>query len=176
MSTPRTAVYPGSFDPPTVGHLDILARALHSTAFDNIVIAIVRNPNKKSLFTIDERAAMLREAFEANPALHDALNAGRLQIDAFEGLLVSYAKAQRATAIIRGLRAVSDYEYELQMAHMNRRLFPGAETLFFMARDEYSYVSSRLTKEVAFMGGDVRGLVPENVYAALMAKVRDAGV
>lgn len=164
----RIALYPGSFDPPTVGHLDILNRALRMDIFDKVIVAIAYNPAKQGLFTFDERKALLGEAIGAPFA------AGRVEVVSFQGLLVDYARAVRATAIIRGLRAVSDYEYELQMAHMNHRLYPDAETVFLMARDEFSYVSSRLIKEVATFGGDVTQFVPVNVHHPLLKKLGKA--
>jgi pantetheine-phosphate adenylyltransferase len=135
----RRAIYPGSFDPVTNGHLDIIGRG--SKLFDEIVIAILVHPEKKPLFTIDERREMLEEV------LHErAADGCRLRVDSFQGLLVKYAVEQEADAIVRGIRAVSDYEYELQMALMNRRLEPRIETVFMMAAEDYSYVSSRLDR------------------------------
>jgi pantetheine-phosphate adenylyltransferase len=159
VSGERIAVYAGSFDPLTNGHLDILARARRLS--DKVVVAILQNDEKTPLFTVEERIAMLREILGDDPST---------PVRAFSGLLVDFARQVGATAIVRGLRAVSDYEYELQMALMNRRLGPGVETVFLMAKEEYSYVSSRLVKEVARLKGDVTGLVPEPVRRRLVEK------
>jgi pantetheine-phosphate adenylyltransferase len=149
----RRAIYPGSFDPVTNGHLDIIERGCK--LFDEIIIGILVNPAKEPFFTVDERRAMLGEVVQE-------INRGRceVRIDSFSGLLVNYAVAQQANVIVRGIRAISDYEYELQMALMNRRLEPEIETVFMMPAENYSYVSSRLIKEVAQLGGSVTGLVP----------------
>ncbi len=155
----RVALYPGSFDPLTNGHLDILARARRLA--DRVVVAVLENDTKTPLFSVPERIAMIREAVGDDPAV---------SLRSFQGLLVDVARASGATLIVRGLRAVSDYEYELQMALMNRRLSPTVETVFLMAKEEYSYVSSRLVKEVARLGGDVSGLVPDSVRQKLMAR------
>ena len=153
----RVALYAGSFDPLTNGHLDILARARRLA--DRVVMAILENDAKKPLFSVEERLAMIREIVgEAVP------------IRSFSGLLVDFARQTGATLIVRGLRAVSDYEYELQMALMNRRLAPEIETVFLMAKEEYSYVSSWLVKEVARLKGDVSGLVPEPVRQRLISR------
>jgi pantetheine-phosphate adenylyltransferase len=159
----RRAIYPGSFDPVTNGHLDIIERCCR--LFDEIVIAVVVNPEKKPLFTVEERQATLRE-------VAGCINVGscRLVVDSFEGLLMEYAVRQNAEAIVRGIRAISDYEYELQMALMNRRLEPRVETVFLMSAEAYSYVSSRLVKEVYQLGGSIRGLVPDLVEAQLREK------
>jgi pantetheine-phosphate adenylyltransferase len=157
-TTVRRAIYPGSFDPLTNGHLDIIERALR--LFDEVIVAILVNQNKQSLFTVPERLEIIAEA----------VGTDRVRVDTFSGLLVHYAVAHEATAIVRGIRAVSDYEYELQMALMNRRLEPRIETVFLMSAEAYSYVSSRLVKEVASLGGSVRGLVPPNVEAKLAAR------
>jgi pantetheine-phosphate adenylyltransferase len=159
VSVERVAVYAGSFDPLTNGHLDILARARRLS--DRVVVAILQNDEKTPLFTVEERIAMLRESLGEDSST---------PVQAFSGLLVDFARQVGATAIVRGLRAVSDYEYELQMALMNRRLAPEVETVFLMAKEEYSYVSSRLVKEVARLKGDVTGLVPEFVRRRLVAK------
>ncbi|HZB46952.1 MAG TPA: pantetheine-phosphate adenylyltransferase [Pyrinomonadaceae bacterium] len=162
----RRAIYPGSFDPVTNGHLDIIGRG--SKLFDEIVIAILVHPEKKPLFTIDERREMLEEV------LHErAADGCKLRVDSFQGLLVKYAVEQEADAIVRGIRAVSDYEYELQMALMNRRLEPRIETVFMMAAEDYSYVSSRLVKEVYQLGGTIHGLVPPSVEARMKRKFGD---
>jgi pantetheine-phosphate adenylyltransferase len=155
----RVALYPGSFDPPTYGHLDILSRARRLA--DRVIVAILENDAKKPLFTVPERIAMVREIIGEDPAV---------DVRSFSGLLVDFAKQSGASLIVRGLRAVSDYEYELQMALMNRRLSPSVETVFLMAKEEYSYVSSRLVKEVARLGGDLTGLVPEAIRARLVAR------
>ena len=152
----RVALYAGSFDPLTNGHLDILSRARRLA--DCVVMAILENDVKKPLFTVEERIEMIREIVGDDPAI---------PIRSFSGLLVDFAREVEATLIVRGLRAVSDYEYELQMALMNRRLAPGIETVFLMAKEEYSYVSSRLVKEVARLKGDVTGLVPNSVRLRL---------
>lgn len=159
----RRAIYPGSFDPVTNGHLDIIARC--SKLFDEVVIAILVNPEKKSLFTVAERREMLGEVLlETEPG------GCRLLVEDFEGLLVKYAVERGATAVVRGLRAVSDYEYELQMALMNRRIEPRIETVFMMSSEAYSYVSSRLVKEVCQLGGKIEGLVPPAVEARMRQK------
>ena len=155
----RVALYAGSFDPLTNGHLDILSRARRLA--DRVVVAILENDAKKPLFTVEERLAMIREIVGDDPAV---------PVRSFSGLLVDFAKQSGATLIVRGLRAVSDYEYELQMALMNRRLAPAIETVFLMAKEEYSYVSSRLVKEVARLRGDLSGLVPPPVLKRLAAK------
>ena len=154
--TERIAVYPGSFDPLTNGHLDILARARRLA--DRVIVAILEQDQKKPLFSTDERIAMIREIVGGDTSI---------SIGSFSGLLVDFAGRSGASLIVRGLRAVSDYEYELQMALMNRRLAPEIETVFLMAKEEYSYVSSRLVKELARLGGDVTGLVPNLVRQRL---------
>jgi len=159
----RTAIYPGTFDPLTLGHVDIIARG--SALFDKIVVAVVRNVEKSPLFSVEDRIEMIQEAFA------DSKN---VETDAFSGLLVDYARAKKATAIVRGIRAISDFEYEFQMALMNRRLAPSIETVFMMPAEEYSYVSSRLVKEVAELGGSVKGLVPAGVERRLQQKLGKA--
>lgn len=154
------AIYPGSFDPITNGHLDLIERA--ARLFDRLIVAILRNEGKQPLFTAEERVEMLRQV------LRDYAN---VEVDSFEGLLVDYAARRGAGVIVRGIRAVSDYEYELQMALMNRRLAPQIETVFLMAGEAYSFISSRLVKEVASLGGDVSGLVPPVVEARLKERV-----
>jgi pantetheine-phosphate adenylyltransferase len=158
--TERIALYPGSFDPLTNGHLDILERARRLA--DRVVVAILENDAKTPLFSVSERLEMIREAVGDDPST---------PVRSFSGLLVDFAREVGATLIVRGLRAISDYEYELQMALMNRRLTPAIETVFLMANEEYSYVSSRLVKEVAALGGDVSGLVPDPVLRRLTAKL-----
>ena len=158
----RRAVYPGSFDPITNGHLDIIQRGL--TVFDHVVIAVAYNRDKQSgLFTPAERVAMIREV---TSDLHD-----RITIDSFHGLLIDYARRVHAGTIIRGLRAVADFEYEFQMTLMNRHLAGDVETVFLMADDRYFFTSSRLVKEVVSFGGDVSGLVPEPVRMRLLEKL-----
>ena len=157
----RTAVFPGSFDPITNGHVDIVERGLE--VFDRVIVAVAFNPNKDSaLFTPAERIEMIRQAIPSR----------RVEADSFSGLLVDYAEKKGAQAIIRGLRAVADFEYEFQMAMMNRHLRPSVETLFIMASEEHFYTSSRLVKEVTSLGGDVRGLVPNDVVKRMLAKLR----
>jgi pantetheine-phosphate adenylyltransferase len=160
----RRAIYPGSFDPVTNGHLDIIERGCN--LFDEIIIAILVNPDKQPFFTIEERREMLQDVLKTI-----AQGSCVLRVDAFEGLLVHYALAQQAHAIVRGIRAISDYEYELQMALMNRRLEPSIETVFMMPAEIYSYVSSRLVKEVFLLGGELDGLVPALVQARMKEKV-----
>jgi pantetheine-phosphate adenylyltransferase len=155
----RIAVYPGTFDPVTFGHLDLVERGRRHV--DRLILAILRNEDKQTLFTVAERAAFLREAVAPW---------SNIVVDDFDGLLVDYAKRTNASLILRGLRAVSDFEYELQMAMMNRRLAPDLETAFLMPSEAFSYVSSRLVREVARLGGDVSGLVPPAVAQALHAK------
>jgi pantetheine-phosphate adenylyltransferase len=155
----RVALYPGSFDPPTNGHLDILSRARRLA--DRVIVAILENDAKTPLFSVAERIEMIREVATGDPAI---------DVRSFQGLLVDFARESGASLIVRGLRAISDYEYELQMALMNRRLAPAVETVFLMAKEEYSYVSSRLVKEVARLSGDVTGLVPETVRRRLVAR------
>ena len=159
----RRAIYPGSFDPVTNGHLDIIGRGCK--LFDEMIVAILVNPEKRSLFTIEERREMLEEA-----TVTLERDACRIVVDSFEGLLVKYAVERGAETIVCGIRAVSDYEYELQMALMNRRLQPRIETVFMMAAEEYSYVSSRLVKEVFHLGGETEGLVPASVETRLREK------
>src|SRR5438552_366513 len=148
-SPPRVAVFPGSFDPLTNGHVDIIHRG--ARLFDRIVVAILMNADKQPLFSVSERVEIIRECFagEAN-----------VEVETFDGLLVDYIKRRQASVIVRGLRAVSDFEYETQMALMNRHLNPAVETVFMMPSEQYTYVSSRLVKEVAALGGSVSGLVP----------------
>jgi len=153
------AIYPGSFDPLTNGHVDIIQRG--SRFFDRIVIAVLLNLEKSPLFTVPERVSIAREVFREWP---------NVEVDTFDGLLVDYARRKGASVIVRGLRAVSDFEYEMQMALMNRRLNPDVETVFMMPAEPYTYVSSRLVKEVVALGGTVHGLVPEVVEARLRDK------
>ena len=157
------AIYPGSFDPPTNGHLDLVERG--SKIFDELVVAILRNPEKDPLFSLGERRRMLED-----------LTSGfkNVQVDTFDGLMVDYATRVGATAVLRGIRALSDYEYELQMALMNRKLQPELETVFMMPAEQYSYLSSRLVREVARLGGAIDGLVPEMVEQRLREKLDPA--
>ncbi|MGH9783596.1 MAG: pantetheine-phosphate adenylyltransferase [Terriglobia bacterium] len=155
------AIYPGSFDPPTNGHLDLIERG--GKIFDLLVVAVLRNPDKKDpLFTIHERVEMLREITR---------HCSNVEVESFEGLLVDYAVRRQARVILRGLRAISDYENEMNMALMNRKLDPNLETVFMMPAVAYTFLSSRLVREVCQLGGDVRGLVPPAVEERLRAKV-----
>ena len=159
-SSPTVAVYPGTFDPVTNGHIDILERSLN--LFDQVIVALATNPRKAPLFSEEERIAFISRA------LGD--RGEHLRFDAFNGLLVEYCKRQGAQFLVRGLRALADFEYEFQFAHMNRRLAPGLDTVFFMTDERNHYVSSSLVKEVASFGGDVGGLVPEVVAEALVER------
>lgn len=153
------AIYPGSFDPVTCGHMDIIDRALK--VLPNLVVAVAVNIRKQPMFTPQERVEMLQQALA---------DKDRVSVDSFSGLLVDYAQRRNADIIVRGLRALSDFENEFQMAHMNRRLAPGIETLFMMTGQEHFYVSSQTVKEVAYFGGDISGLVPELVLRQLRSK------
>ena len=157
------AIYPGSFDPPTNGHLDLIQRG--SKIFEELIVAILRNSEKVPMFSVGERLEMLKELTQDLP---------NVRIDTFHGLMVEYAKSMNAICVLRGIRAISDYEYELQMALMNRKLEPTLETVFMMPADKYSYVSSRLVREVAQAGGPVKGLVPEVVEQKLREKLDPA--
>jgi len=159
----RRAIYPGSFDPLTNGHLSLIQRGLK--VFDRLIVAIANNPAKKPLFSVAERQALIAEAVNDDP---------RVEIDSFDGLLVDYAKLQGVHTVLRGLRAVSDFEYEFQIANMNRNLDPEFESVFMMTGEDYFYVASSLVREVASFGGDVSRLVPPNVYAALRARFAGA--
>jgi pantetheine-phosphate adenylyltransferase len=152
------AVYPGSFDPLTNGHLDLIERSLR--IFDELIVAVVTNPAKTALFSDEERVEMIREATRGR----------RIEIMVFEGLLVDFVKRAGARAIVRGLRAVSDFEYEFQLASMNRHLIPGVETLFLTPAEQYGFISSSLVREIARLGGDVSSFVPPAVAAALQAQ------
>ena len=154
----RTAVYPGSFDPLTNGHVSLVRRGLK--LFDRVIVAVARNSRKTALFTVEERMAMARETFSRYPAV---------EVDTFDGLTVEYAESKGA-AILRGMRAVSDFEMEFQLALMNRRLNRTVQTVFLMTDYKWLYISSTIIKEAASLGGDIRGLVPENVARALRAK------
>jgi pantetheine-phosphate adenylyltransferase len=155
----RRAIYPGSFDPVTNGHLDVIERA--QKLFDEVIVAVAHNDEKQALFSLQERLALLRAT---------AAKSDRVQITQFDGLLVEFAVAQKATAVIRGLRAVSDFEFEFQMALMNRKLETSVETIFLMPKEEFTYLSSRLVKEIARLGGDVSSFVPSAVAKALGKK------
>lgn len=155
-----TAIYPGSFDPVTNGHLDLIARG--ARIFDKLVVAVLRNLDKAPLFSAQERAEMLREVTR---------EWSNVEVDLFDGLLVDYVRRRNAHVILRGIRAISDYEYEFQMALMNRRLEATVETVFMMPAERYSYVSSRLVREVAQLGGPIEGLVPPLVVEKLKTKV-----
>ncbi len=157
-----TAIYPGSFDPLTFGHVDIIERS--TRLFDKVIVAILTNPQKAALFTIKERTELMHDILE--PRFPN------VEIDVFEGLLVDYAKQKKAQVIVRGIRAISDYEYEFQMALMNRRLAPEIETVFMTPAEHYSYLSSRLVKEIAELGGSVSGLVPELVEKRLKQRFK----
>jgi pantetheine-phosphate adenylyltransferase len=163
MANNAIAIYPGSFDPITNGHVDLVQRTLR--VFDKVIVAIATNPDKdRSLFTLPERMGMVQEVFAGLQ--------GRVSADSFQGLLVDYAERKGATVVIRGLRALSDFEYEFQMAMMNHRLKPKLETFFMMTGESEFYTSSRLVKEVVSLGGDVSGLVPDNVLAKLKDKFK----
>ena len=155
-----TAIYPGSFDPITNGHLDLIVRGC--CLFDKLIVAILRNETKQPLFSVEERIEMLREVVDCYP---------NVAVDSFEGLLVDYAAQNGATVLLRGIRAISDYEYELQMALMNRRLRPDIETVFMMASEAHSFISSRLVKEVFALGGNITGLVPASVEVRLRKRL-----
>jgi pantetheine-phosphate adenylyltransferase len=156
---PALAIYPGSFDPVTNGHLDLIERA--AKIFKRLVVAVLRNTEKAPLFTLPERLEMLREVSSAFP---------NVEVDSFEGLLTDYARRRQAQVLLRGIRAISDYEYELQMTLINRRLEPGLETVFMVPAVAYSFVSSRLVREIARLGGPVSGLVPPSVERRLRDK------
>lgn len=154
-----TAVYPGTFDPITNGHLDIIGRGVR--LFDEIIVALLQNADKEPLFSLPERLEIVASVVKRFP---------NVRVESFDGLLIDYARKRGAQAIVRGLRALSDFEYEFQMALMNRRLGPDLETVFMMPSEAYSYVSSRLVKEVVGLGGDVTGLVPQEVLDRLKAR------
>jgi pantetheine-phosphate adenylyltransferase len=158
---PVTALYPGTFDPPTSGHVDLVERG--AKLFDHLTVAILVNPVKNPLFTVDERVEMLKEA---------TAGIGNVSVATFDGMMVDFARQQGASAVLRGIRAISDYEHEFQMALMNRRLAPEIETVFLQPAGRYSFVSSRMVKEVFSFGGDVSGLVPPNVLKRLRARIK----
>lgn len=153
------AIYPGSFDPVTLGHIDVIERALR--LFDEVVVAAASSEGKGPLFPIDERLELIRASLPGEK---------RLKVKKLDGLLVDFVTSEKAQVIVRGLRAISDFEFEFQMALMNRRLAPGVETIFLMPKEDYSYISSRIVKEVARLGGDVSGVVPPPVAEALRQK------
>ena len=155
------AIYPGSFDPPTNGHLDLIERG--AKIFDVLIVALLRNSEKQPLFSIEERLSMLRDTTK---------RWSNVRVDSFEGLLVDYAVRSGAKVVLRGIRAISDYEYELQMALMNRKLDARLETIFMMPAETYSYLSSRLVREISSLGGSISALVPEVVERELMNKLR----
>lgn len=157
------AIYPGTFDPLTNGHLDVIQRA--AAQFDHVIVAVAHQSDKNALFSVKERVALARQAVLGMP---------NVEVDDFETLLVDYVKAKSARVIVRGLRAVSDFEYEFQMALMNRTLAPDVETIFLMPKDSYSFLSSRITKQIAALGGDITSFVPSHVAVALRAKLARA--
>ena len=161
---PVKAIYPGTFDPPTNGHVDLIQRG--SKLFDHLTVAILMNPVKNPLFTVAERMEMLKEATKP---------LGNVSVAKFDGLMVEFARKTGATAVLRGIRAISDYEGEFQMALMNRRLAPEIETVFLQPAGRYSFVSSRMVKEVFSFGGDITGLVPTNVLKKLRARIKNGG-
>jgi len=161
----RTVIYPGSFDPLTNGHLDVIQRA--TKLFDRVIVAVARSESKHPLFTLDERLQMVEHAVRHLP---------HVKADAFDGLLIEYVERRSAQAVIRGLRAVSDFEFEFQLALMNRKLNERVETIFMMPKDTYTFLSSRIVKEIASLGGDVSAFVPAHVRAALTGKLGDAPV
>ncbi|MGD0681560.1 MAG: pantetheine-phosphate adenylyltransferase [Terracidiphilus sp.] len=158
-----SALYPGTFDPPTNGHLDLIERG--AKLFDHLIVAVLNNPGKDPLFTVKERVEMLKESTVALK---------NVSVATFDGLMVEFARKQGASAVLRGIRAISDYEYEFQMALMNRRLAPEIETVFLQPAGRYSFVSSRMLKEVFSFGGDVSGLVPPNVLKRLRGRMGES--
>jgi len=154
------ALYPGTFDPPTNGHVDLIQRG--ARLFDHLTVAVLLNPVKNPLFTVEERVEMLREV---------TAPLGNVSVGTFDGLMVEYARREGVSAVLRGIRAISDYEYEFQMALMNRRLAPEIETVFLQPAGRFSFISSRMLKEVFSLGGDVTGLVPPNVLKRLRARL-----
>jgi pantetheine-phosphate adenylyltransferase len=161
---PVKAIYPGTFDPPTNGHVDLIQRG--AKLFDHLTVAVLSNPGKDPLFPVEERVEMLKEV---------TAPLGNVSVATFDGLMVEFARRQGAMAVLRGIRAISDYEYEFQMALMNRRLAPEIETVFLQPAGRYSFVSSRMVKEVFSLGGDVTGLLPPNVLKRLRARINNGG-
>jgi pantetheine-phosphate adenylyltransferase len=159
----RTAIYPGSFDPLTNGHLDVIERAVK--LFDRVVVAVAKNEGKQPLFTLEERVDLVRRSIKHIP---------NAEVDSFDCLLVNYVDQQKAQAIVRGLRAVSDFEFEFQLALMNRKLNERVETIFMMPKDTYTFLSSRIIKEIARLGGDISAFVPAHVRTALVEKLKAA--
>jgi pantetheine-phosphate adenylyltransferase len=157
----RTAIYPGSFDPLTNGHLDVVQRA--AKLFDRVIVAVAKNESKHALFTQAERVTLVKKAVAGLP---------NVETDSFDGLLVEYVASKKARAVVRGLRAVSDFEFEFQLALMNRKLDENIETIFMMPKDTYTFLSSRIVKEIARLGGDISQFVPPNVQAALVKKLK----
>jgi pantetheine-phosphate adenylyltransferase len=157
---PQKALYPGTFDPPTNGHVDLIQRG--AKLFDHLTVAVLNNPGKDPLFTVEERVEMLKEV---------TAGIGNVSVATFDGLMVEFARQQGASAVLRGIRAISDYEHEFQMALMNRRLAPEVETVFLQPAGRYSFVSSRMVKEVFSFGGDVSSLVPPNVLKRLKRRI-----
>src|SRR5215469_2079572 len=159
----RTAIYPGSFDPLTNGHLDVIERAIK--LFDRVVVAVAKNESKQPLFTLKERLELVRRSVK---------HLKGVEADSFDSLLVNYVEERKAQAIVRGLRAVSDFEFEFQLALMNRKLNEKVETIFMMPKDTYTFLSSRIIKEIARLGGDITAFVPQHVRAALLEKLKEA--
>ena len=157
----RKAIYPGSFDPLTFGHIDVVERAVK--IFDKVIVAVAKNPDKAPLFTLQERVAMIQEVTKNQP---------KVEVDAFDGLLVEYAEKKGSSVILRGIRALTDFEYEFQMALTNRKLADNIETIFMMPSESYSYLSSRIIKEIARLGGNIRDFVPESVAKRLLERIR----
>lgn len=160
MSEPRIGIYPGSFDPLTMGHHNLVTRSLQ--LFDKVIVAVLDHPSKVPMFTPDERCGLIEDVFADEP---------RVEVDRFTGLLVHYAARRGGKAVIRGLRAVQDFEYEFQMTMMNRRLAPEVDTVFLMSDAQHFYVASRTVKEVASLGGDIAGLVPPSVERAILERL-----
>jgi pantetheine-phosphate adenylyltransferase len=160
----RIAVYPGSFDPMTLGHQNLVERALH--VFDEVVLAVLVHPDKRALFSAEERVDLIGRVFTGNP---------RVSVDSFQGLLVDFMRRRGARTVLRGLRAVQDFEYEFQMTMMNRRMAPSVDTVYLMTDEQFFYIASRTVKEVASLGGDIRGLVPEVVREAMARKLGSGG-
>lgn len=158
----RTAIYPGSFDPVTMGHWDVIQRA--DKLVDRLIVAVLHNPAKQGAFSVEERVAFLKELVAPLP---------HIEVTSFHGLLVDFAKQHQASFIVRGVRAFSDFEYEFQMALMNRKLAPDLETVFLMPKEKYSAISSRLVREIGGMGGNLTDLVPESLRERIAAKLRE---